>query len=453
MPAFGNPTPPLVGGTSVRSPILESYVFQSGIHRPEHSSILTYKYPQYFLTSLLDRLGSSEPVAQDVFSWNILDRTRSSGTVSSTTGVPGTSATFEITEFDFTSTNLGYLIVNDIIQTQTGALLKVTAVAVSTVLSAKQKVTVVKYNGGTIATTDLADAMVFGHVFNAFGEASDAPDGRLFLPTEDYNVTTILRRSFKISGSEFTNRTYLGDGAAWYWTVEDLHRKEFARDRELLILFGQLQNSGTKISRGILDWVTSAGIITTYASSTGVSESDILEHIRKLRVEGGSAEYLVLCGSTYYKNIQIAFRDYFIGGGISFGSFGSNEVGLDVRKYDFMGIKANFVLYELFEDRKALPYTGTPSATLTNYSDFSLWLDLGTDSTGHKLITLKYKEHGGQSRKYIQRLEVGMMNPTSTDMEGGTVASGFDGFRIHMLSEIGIEVRLANRMGIMRSNS
>jgi len=45
------------------------------------------------------------------------------------------------------------------------------------------------------------------------------------------------------------------------------------------------------------------------------------------------------------------------------------------------------------------------------------------------------------------------MNPTSTDMEGGTVASGFDGFRIHMLSEIGIEVRLANRMGIMRSNS
>lgn len=453
MPAQGNPTPPLVGGNSVRNPILEAYVFQSGILRPEHSSILTYKYPQYYLTSLLDRLGSSEPVAQDVFSWNTLDRTRSSGTVSSTTGVPGTSATFEVTEFDFTATNLGYLIVNDIIQTQSGALLIVTAVAVSTVLSAKQKVTVAKYNGGTIGTADLADTMVFGHVFNAFGEGSNAPNGRLFLPTEDYNVTTILRRSFNISGSEFTNRTYLGDGSAWYWTVEDLHRKEFARDRELLILFGQLQNTGTKISRGILDWVTALGIITTYSSATGVSESDLLEHLRKLRVEGGSAEYLVLCGSTYYKNIQIAFRDYFIGGGISFGAFGSNEVGLDVRKYDFMGIKANFVLYELFEDKKALPYAGTPSATLTNYSDFSLWLDLGTDSTGHKLITLKYKEHGGQSRKFIQRLEVGMMNPSSSDMEGGTVASGFDGFRIHMLSEIGIEVRLANRLGIMRSNS
>src|SRR6478609_5903954 len=104
---IGNPTPPLVGGNSVRSPILESYVFQSGIHKPEHSSILTYKYPQYYLTSLLDRLGSSEAVAQDQFSWSILDRTRDSGTVSSTTGVPGTSATFEVTEFAFTATNLG----------------------------------------------------------------------------------------------------------------------------------------------------------------------------------------------------------------------------------------------------------------------------------------------------------------------------------------------------------
>lgn len=45
MPAQGFPTPPLVGGNSVRNPILEGYVFQSGISKPEHSSILTFKYP------------------------------------------------------------------------------------------------------------------------------------------------------------------------------------------------------------------------------------------------------------------------------------------------------------------------------------------------------------------------------------------------------------------------
>lgn len=165
MPALGNPTPPLVGGNSALSTILQGYVFQSGIHKPEHSSILTWKYPQYYMTSMLDRLGSSEPVSQDIFSWNIIDRTRESGTASSVTGVPGTSATFEITEFDFDGTKLGYLVVGDVIRTQSGALLRVTASVVSTVLSNKQKVTVVKHDGGTIAATDLADTMVFGHVF------------------------------------------------------------------------------------------------------------------------------------------------------------------------------------------------------------------------------------------------------------------------------------------------
>lgn len=43
MPAKGNPTPPLVSGTQVAQPILESYAFQAGILLPEHSKILTFK--------------------------------------------------------------------------------------------------------------------------------------------------------------------------------------------------------------------------------------------------------------------------------------------------------------------------------------------------------------------------------------------------------------------------
>lgn len=448
----GLPTPPLVGGNSSRSTILQGYVFQSGIHFPEHSSVLTYKYTQYYLTSLLDRIGASEGTAQDVFSWSILDRTRESGTVSSRSAL-GVTATFEIAEFDFLAGNDGYLVVGDIIQTESGALLRVTATSVSVTLTDKQLVTVAKHDGTTIVDGELLDGMVFGHVFNAFGEASNAPEGRLYLSTENYNVCTILRRSFRISGSEFTNKTWLGNGEAWYWTVEDLHRKEFARDRELLILFGKLNETGVKITRGIIDWVGAEGVISTFSSAAGVAEADLFEHLRKLRVEGGSSQYLVLCGSRYYSGIQQAMRDYFIGGGITLGSFDSNKVGLNVRKYDFMGICANFVLYELFDDKKALPFSGTPTTAKPDYANFSLWLDLGTDSAGQNLIKLRYKSHGGYSRKFIQRLEAGMMNPNSTDMDGGLVASGFDGFRIHLLSDIGIEVRNANRMGIMKANS
>ncbi len=36
----------LTGGTSARATIFESYVFNSGLHDPEYSKVLTYKYPQ-----------------------------------------------------------------------------------------------------------------------------------------------------------------------------------------------------------------------------------------------------------------------------------------------------------------------------------------------------------------------------------------------------------------------
>lgn len=448
----GNPTPPLVGGNSVREPILQGYVFQSGIHKPEHSNLLTYKYPQYYMTSLLDKMGASEPVAQDTFSWNILDRTREGGTVSNVAGNTTATATFEISEFDYnTSTaQLGYLVVGDVIRLESGALGRVTAVDVSATLSNKQEVTVVKVEGGNWSVAELDNAMSFGHVFNAFAEGSEAPNGRLYLPVEDYNVLTILRRSFKISGSEFTNRTYIGDGSAWYWEVEDIEMKEHARDIEMAILFGKLNASGVKVSRGILDWVTSEGVINTFASATGVAETDIQGHIKDLLIEGSSNEMLVLCGAKFLNDAQIALRDYAVNGAINYGSFGGNVAGLDFQTYKFLGKTIHFAYYELFNDSAAVPYAGTPSATKIDFSDFSLWLDMGTDSTGKKLLSLKYKELDGYSRKFIHKVEAGMMSPSG---DNGFVASGFDGFRIHYLSEIGIEVRLANRMGILRANS
>ena len=43
--AIGVPHAALTSGNAARSTILESYVFGSGIHEPEISNILSYKYP------------------------------------------------------------------------------------------------------------------------------------------------------------------------------------------------------------------------------------------------------------------------------------------------------------------------------------------------------------------------------------------------------------------------
>ena len=445
MPANGYPTPPLVGGTSARSTILENYVFQSGIHDPEHSKILTYKYPQYYMTALLDKLGADEPVAQSVFSWSIMDRTRKSATASSIAN--GTTATVTITTdiaSDTANGNLGYFIVGDVIRLESGELGRVTAVGES---GGFQTIDCVRVVGGNWSTSLVLAAMVFGHVFSAFGEASTGPNGRLFLPVEDYNYTQVLRRSVKVSGTEFTNRTILGDGKAWYFTVEDIVRKEFAKDRELLVLLGERNGTGVKGTKGILSWVTGEGIINTYASAQGVTEADLQDHIADLLPEGGSNEYLVLCGSTFLKNAQKALKDYAIQGSMSYGTLGKNMAGLDFAGYQFLGKKIYFAYYELFDDTKVFPFSGTPTSSKINFKDFSLWLDLGSDSAGQKLITLKYKSHGGESRKFIQKMISGMVGA------GEQAAHSGDYFEIQWLSEIAVQVRLANRMGILRSNS
>jgi hypothetical protein len=46
----------LVSGNTSRDPILSNYVFESGLHDPEWSKILTYKYPQYYLTTMMDSM-------------------------------------------------------------------------------------------------------------------------------------------------------------------------------------------------------------------------------------------------------------------------------------------------------------------------------------------------------------------------------------------------------------
>lgn len=450
MPVNGNPTPPLQSGNSAVDNILSGYVFQSGIHKPEHSSILTYKYPQYYVTSILDRLGADEAVAQDTFSWNIMDRTRESGTVNNL-GALSTTATFEIPEFDFADGGKeGYLIVGDVIRMETGVNFRVEATAVSTTLTDKQEVTVSKVGGGTITSAELADNMVFGHSHNLFGEGTFQPKGRVFLPTEEYNNLAILKRTVSVTGSELTNKTWLDDGKSWYFEVEEITRKEFAKDRENLIVFGKRADGSVKSSRGILDYVLTFGINNGYAGATGVSEEDLRGQIQEMLIEGTSNEITVLCGAKFLADVQVALRDYAINGAISYGNLGDNTAGLDFMSYKFMGKTIHFAYYELFDDQAIVPFVGTAAADKINFSDFSLWLDFGVDNTGRNLITMKYKALDGQSRKFIQKINPGMMSPNGSE---GIATSGFDGFEIYMLSHIGVEVRLPNRMGILRANS
>jgi len=468
--AIGVPHAALSTGVSKRSVVLENYVFASGIHEPVISNILSYKFPQYYLTSLFDRVkGRTENIGQSTWSWFEMGRTRKWGTISALSiGNGTTTTTMEVAEFVYaaasgaTGINHGYAHIGDVFRVSTGATVRVTAITYGSSSAVAQKLTVSPVDGVTltansVAGTGVADGNTIGHVYNAQAENSDAPESRVYLPTEKFNFTTILRRSFKVSGSEATNRTYIGNGGAWYFEQENIEMKEMARDKEGLILFGEAYSDGTtsgavKSGKGLWQHALDDGVSTTFAAATGITETDIQDTLKDLRVQGGSNKLVGLCGSQIHLDAQRALKDYHVAGSINYGGFGGNEVGLDVMSYRIGGKTLDLVYYELFDDTAMVPHSGsTATAAETDFANAMLILDMGDDDGGHPLLSLKYKELNGSSRKFIHAYQTGMMSPDGNN--GGKVSGGGDNFSVHYLCELGLEARLTNRLAIIRATS
>jgi hypothetical protein len=443
MPKY--PNPQVAGSTSAANKILSGYIFETGIHKPEHSNILSWKYPQYYTVAMLERLGSYEATTQDQWTWNIQDRTRRGSSVASLANGTTATATFNTT-YAFEAGRPGYLIVGDLIRLETGVLCQVVATRDA---SGFQQVDVVKVLGGNFTVSEIANTMVFGHVSNAFEEGSVAPIGRVYTPDEESNVLQIIRRTIEITGTEFTNKTWLSD-KSWYFTVEDIEQLEFQKDRELAIFFGEKKTTGKRVTRGILSYALEYGIVNTYDAGVGLKEEDIQDHIADLLDEGCSDELFVFAGTEFIKQLQRAMKQYALYGAQS---YDSKPAGLDFQTYKFMGKTINFAHYVMFQDEAVVPFQASPVTGKINFSHFSIWLDFGMiEKQGRKNFVLKHKELNGQSRKFIVKVSPGMMTP---DNSTGVISdsTGYDGFKVFYLSEIGIEVRFPNRIGLLFADS
>ena len=436
------PTGSLVGGNSVREPIIQNHIFQSGIEKPEHSSVLTYIYPEYYLTTLMDRMGAYEGVENAFFSWSKIGRTRVASEVEAVTD--GTTATAVVRTSVAEASP--YYLVGDTVRFDSGAIGRVTVVGAA---SSKQTITVVRTVGGDWSTTLLDVAMNIGHVGTAFAEGTEGPSGRLFLPDEDYNNMQILKRTAKVSRTSVQTKTWLDGGKAWFWTNEEITVKEQMKDIEATILLGDLFQSrtGARSTRGILDWVLQEGIVKNYSPTLGVQESDLQAMIKDMLVQGASNDIMVLCGSDFLIDVMNALKPYAVNGGIQFGSLGDNVVGLDFLQYTVAGKRITFAHYLMFDDDRILPFADSPTTGKINFSKFGLFLDFGSEN-GRNLC-LKYLEKDGIQSKFIHTVVPGTINPYGG--QAGVGSNLFDGFQIQVLSEIGLEFRLPNRCGILKA--
>jgi len=404
---------------------LDGNLFATGILKPEVSDFLAYRFPQYVTTAMLERLERYEPVAQSTWSWFEQDRTRKSAEITAGSGT-GASLTLT-TDVPATAAGDGYFLEKDILRTETGLNIRVTAIGEA---GGVQTITVVRQDGNPFVGGDIADTERVGHSTNANEEGSFGPGTREYLPNERRAKLNIIRRGCEITGDALTAKSWFEDGRSWYYDQEMIDMDEFARDRENAIMFNTESPDGA-------------------TAQTAVTETDIQNHIKDMLIQSPAQEFACICGADFLTSVQQALKDYVVGGGVSYGSFGDQMLGLDVHHYQFLGKKIHFIHYYPFDDLETLPFAGTATAAKTNYSNYSLWLNLGSQM-GKKLVNLKYRELEGQQRKFIYKYIDGMM---SMDTGATRAANSFDGLRSEMLSQIGVEVRLLNNHGVLAANA
>jgi hypothetical protein len=446
VPGIQIPTTALAGGTTYNSTgTLEGHIFNVGLEKPDVLSALIIKYPEYYLTSLLDKIGATEEIDNDTISWNIMGRTRKGATITALAN--GTSATATATldtAYVAADGNLGYFLVGDTIRVaQSGEIGRVTAVGNS---GAFQTIDVVKYGGGNWATSTILNGWSIGHIGSMYGEGSTGAGGfRNYFPDADYNVTTVLRRDFKITRSAMKSKKWVDapGGKNWWYAQEDFEHREMMRDLEATLIFGKRFKStalqGANLSRGLMEYAEGSGVTSTFSSAVGVQEADWSNLLTQLSDQQGSNELIALCGTQILADTQHALADRYRS--IPHSEQPASIAGLGFESYKILGKTVHFAKYELFSDTAIVPAV-TASSTAKDFRNLALVLDFSNTENGTN-IQLKYRN----GAKMIQKMIPGMASP------GLEASNKFDGVEGSLLTEFMPVCYLPNRLGLVYANS
>ena len=427
------------------------YVF-GGIQKPDFSDYITYRFPQYTITTLLGRIGRKNPVVgNDVFSWFEKGKFRQSVAVNGVTG--GTSGATTGTVSYASGTQATFL-VGDVIRFENDAYATITGTTGGGGNGASGTLGLDAL-GSTFGST-VTTGMKFAHLYNLQAEYSDSPSGRVWQEDQVNEYLGIMRRSVVCSTTQGSNLKWVkkSDSEWSYYYINEMETmQEMAMDREMYILAAKSNGSATTGNvmsgrlggNGILQRVINGGVVGTYSSA--IAETDLAEQVRLMCLNSNGSEFTVLCGSSAYADAQFALRDYTLNGGISFGVFSGDGLmtGLNITKYKFMDKILNFVLYYPFANEALFP---APATSGINWDKAMLFLNMGTDDRGNPLINLRYKQDLlGQSLEFRRTVQEGITSPEAG--AGASRSNGKDGFTVDFYSSIGVEIRAANNHGLL----
>jgi len=429
-----------------------AYVF-GGIQKPDFSDYITYRFPQYTITTLLGRIGRKNPVVgNDVFNWFEKGKFRQSVTTTTAPTGAATGTTGAVTVP--TGTQASFLL-GDVIRFENDVYGVITAITGATGNGASGTL---NFNalGANLGSSIATSGIKFAHMYNLQQEYSDSPSGRVWQENQVSEYLGIMRRSVVCSTTQGSNLKYVkkSDSEWSYYYINEMETmQEMAMDREMYILAAKSNGSATTGNvmsgrlggNGILQRVITSGVVGTYSSA--IAETDLAEQVRLMCLNSSGNEFTVLCGSSAYADAQFALRDYTLNGGISFGVFSGDGImtGLNITKYKFMDKILNFVLYYPFANEALFP---APATSGINWDKAMLFLNMGTDDRGNPLINLRYKQDLlGQSLEFRRTVQEGITSPEAG--AGAARSNGKDGFTVDFYSSIGVELRAANNHGLL----
>lgn len=428
-------------GTQARSELLAGHLFNAGMEKPEILSDLIIKFPSYWFSKLLDEIPDvSGTIFSDTFTWQVLDRTRKSATL---TYVSGTGTATIVVDTDITadgSADLGYFLVGDEVRNaNTGVNYRVT---VSTNSGGFQRLSLVKSLGGNITSAEVTNHKV-GHIGTGFARGSSASGGtRSYLPGTDYNVTNIHRRGFKIERGVMSQKTYVDD-KSWYFQQEDIEQKEFFRDFHAKLLFGTRYKAalgGVNQTKGLMEYAEGSGNLVPFNSGVGVQESDWMSLAESLIPQQGSDDLVVLMGHKIFIENQAALADRYRS--IPNSDKPAQIAGLDFQSYMIGNKKFHFKYFDLFSDESIVPSV-TPTSTAKDFKNVALVLDMGMATASERNIQVKYRD----GAKFIQKMIPGMVG------NGMETSNAYDGIQGELLTEFTVAQLLPNRGGLVYAAS
>jgi len=312
---------------------------------------------------------------------------------------------------------------------------------------------VLSYDGSQMTAPAVGDTLII--IGTEFAEGTGQPTGLTPQVIEYKNNVMIMKESYRVSGSEATNKIWFEvedestgqRGYLWYLKGEGDTYKRFMDYCEMQMLLGNQAVSTEAIytatnlrgTEGLIPFIRNNGNTHNYNQLAGFNLSDFDSMIRTLDKYRGSRENTIFAGIDLSLAIDDAVAAMFAGGGISYGAFnGAEEIAVAMGFKSFM--RGGYVFHK--KTYEALSHFPMLGADGFDYPGMGIVIpgDNGKDArTGDNIpsLRIRYKEAGGYSREMEHWLT------GSAGLEQAT--SEVDELRCHYRTERGFEGFAPNR--------